>query len=196
MKTNSVTLSSRNTGFSRFTNVGRLLLATACVSLVSVAAAPKALAAQPNGVYEFKSASGSVKFDGDSISIPEWVVKRLAGVVNGEITIENRTLRISRNATAKIVNELGDDFNVDVSTKVSGPTSVTFTKNDGVFKARTTSPVVASFEGDAFGEDFSGELVTDVSATVEGKTLRVVIKFSGDAFTSNFSGRLVVIAKR
>ena len=203
MKTNSATLTSTpaetlhtKTGTSRLAQFGRLLLATMCVSLVTVAAAPRAFAAAPNGSYQFDKATGSVKFDGNSINLPESAIKRIAGVVKGDINIKGGTLELNKNATKKIVNNLSDDLNFNVSVSVTGPESVTLVKEGDLYIGSTAEPIVTSFEGSALGEDFSGELVTNVTAKVNGKTLRVIITFSGSALGSDFSGKLVIIAKR
>ncbi|MES2658932.1 MAG: hypothetical protein V4689_09955 [Verrucomicrobiota bacterium] len=196
MSSTSVESLQGKTGSSRIANLGRLLLAAMCVSLVTVAAAPKALAAAPNGVYEFTSASGTVKFGDNTIDIPESAVKRIAGVVNGDITIQNKTLQLNRNATKKIVKELGDELDFDVKVTVTGPTSVTLSKDVDIYIGSTEEPIVTSFEGDFHGEDFSGELITDVTAKVKGKTLRLIITFSGETLGEEFSGKLVIVAKR
>jgi len=183
-------------GPSRLANLGRLLLAAMCVSLVSFAAAPRASAAAPNGTYEFTSASGNVKFAGETIDLPTSVVKRLAKVTKGEITIRNKTLKLNKNATGRIVANLADELDIDVEASVSGPNSLTLSKVGTKYKGRTTDPIVTSFEGSFNGSDFSGELETVVKATVRGKTLRIVIIFSGEALGEDFSGRVVIVAKR
>jgi hypothetical protein len=201
MKTNSVT-STMNphheiTGISRFARFGRLSLAATCASLVSFTAAPLALAAGADGSYEFQSASGSLKWDGDSVSIPKSIVKRIASVVDGEIVIKDNTLKVNKKGTVKLIEEFGDDIDVDVEASASGPNTVVLSKQGPkLFSGKTTSPIVTSFEGDVFGADFSGELRTKVSATVEKKTLTIVIKFSGEAEGEDFSGKITVTAKR
>ncbi len=202
MKTKSNTLDStsadniaENKTPSRFAKVSRILLATLCVSLVS-AAAPSALAAIPNGVYQFTSSTGSVKFDGNTISLPQSAVKRIAGVLNGEITVRNKTLDLNKNATKKIVYELGNDLNFDATASVTGPNSITLVKEGSIYIGSTEGRIVTSFEGNFHGETFSGELRTDLTAKVEGKILRLTIKFSGETLGSGFSGKLVIVAKR
>jgi hypothetical protein len=203
MKTNSPnmpsTLSNPIDGSarpSRLSMISRLLLATMCVSLVSFAAAPNALAAAPNGAYEVTSVSGTVQFDDETIDLPQSVVKRILRISEGEITIQNRTLRLNRNATSKIVTTLGDDLDIDVEASVSGPTSLVLTKSGDKYEGSTAEPIVTSFEGDFNGAEFSGELNTRVKATVNGKTLRIVLTFSGEALDEEFSGKIIVIAKR
>lgn len=201
MKTNSSTPTLNPTqetaGISRLAKTGRLLIATLCVSLVSFTAAPKAQAAPPNGSYEFQSASGSLRYDGDDVDIPKWLVKKVAGVVDGEIVIENNQLRVNKRGTVRLIEKFGDDIDVDVEAKASGPNNVVLVKTGtNTFSGKTTSPIVTSFEGDVFGEDFSGELISRVSATVQRKTLTIVIRFSGEAFGEDFSGRITITAKR
>ncbi len=183
-------------GGSRLASFSRLLLTTSCVSLVSFAAVPHAFAAAPNGNYEFTTASGSVKFDGKKINVSQRLIKKLAGVSNEEIMIENSTLKIRRKALISVVNNFADDFDIDVETKVTGPTSVTLSKSGNTYTGKTPRPIVASFDGSILGEDFSGELKTRVAATVRGRTLTVVITFDGDAIGSDFSGKLTVVGKR
>jgi hypothetical protein len=185
-----------NTGSSRFASFGRLAMTTLCVSLASFAAVPKALAAGANGTYEFKSASGSLKIDGDSYRVPQSLVKRLAGFTNGELTIQNNTLKLNRNATAKIVENIADDLHLDIEVSVSGPTTVVLSKSGDFYTGKTARPIIASFDGDFFGVDISGELITRVSATVTGDTLTVVIRFSGGVEGEDFSGKLTLVAKR
>lgn len=201
MKTNSVTSTlnpvQEPTGITRFARFGRLSLAATCVSLVSFTAAPLAMAAAPDGSYEFKSASGSLRYDGDSVSIPKAIVKRIASVVDGEIVIKNNTLKVNKKGTVRLIEEFGDDIDVDVEASASGPTKVVLAKKGPKhFSGKTSSPIVTSFEGDVFGADFSGELRTNVTATVQKKTLTIVIKFSGEAEGENFSGKVTVTAKR
>lgn len=203
MKTNSMTLPATssnapqpNTGFSRFASFGRLVMATLCVSLVSFAAVPKALAAGADGTYEFKQASGSLKIDGDSFDLRESLVKKLAGFTDGEVTIENNTLRLKKNATAKIVVDVADDVGIDVDASVSGPNKVVLTKSGSIYSGKTDGPIITTFEGDVLGADFSGELITRVSATVENRTLTIVIRFSGEVEGEDFSGKLTLVAKR
>lgn len=185
-----------NTGSTRFASFGRLAVTTVCVSLVSFAAAPKVLAAEANGTYEFKSARGSLKIDGDSFQVPQSIVKRLAGFANGEVTIQNNTLKLKKNATANIVADIGDELNLDIETSVSGPNTVVLTKSGDAYTGQTAGPIIASFEGGFFGLDFSGELISRVSATVKGDTLTVVIRFSGEAGNEDFSGKLTLVGER
>jgi hypothetical protein len=203
MKTYSMTLPTLSDshlrptgGLSRFASFGRLVIATLFVSLVSFAAVPKAQAATPNGTYEFKEANGSLKIDGDRFDLPESLVKKLAGFADGEVTIENNTLTLRRNASARIVEEVADDVGIDVDVEVSGPKKVVLTKSQGIYTGKTTSPIIAEFDGDVLGEAFSGELRTKVKATVEGKTLTIVIKFSGSVEGEDFSGKVTLVAKR
>lgn len=203
MKTNPVTLSSNTTNplqaipsQSRFANFGRLMLATSCVSLVSFAAVPQALAAGANGDYDFTSASGSVKYNGKKINISQSLVKKIAKVANGEITIKDNTLKIGKYSTAKIVEDLGDDLDIDVEASVKGPSSVVLTKSGNVYTGKTATPVVASFDADFHGADFSGSLKSNVSATVKNNTLTIVITFSGGALDEDFSGKLTIVGKR
>lgn len=185
-----------NTGSSRFANSGRLALTTLCVSMVSFAAVPKALAAGANGTYEFKSASGYFKIEGESFRLPQNLVKRLAGFTSGDLTIRNNTLRLKRGASAKIVEDIGDDLNLDIEAKVSGPWTVVLSKSGVSYTGKTARPIVATFDGDLFGADISGKLVSKVSATVTGKTLTVVIRLSGGVEGEDFSGKLTLVGKR
>ena len=166
---------------SRIANFGRVLVATSCVSLVSFATVPAALAGGANGTYKFKKAYGTVKFGGDSVDIPESIAKKIAGVVQGEVTIRNRKLQLKKSASARIVENLGHALDISLETSVSGPASVELTKTGNSYTGETEEPIVVSFDGNFLGEDFSGELVTDVAATVESKKLKVVITFSGAA---------------
>ncbi len=181
---------------SRFVKLGRLLLATVCVSLVSFTAAPRALAAA-DGNYEFKSATGSLRYDGGSVDIPTSLVKRIATVVDGDIVVRNNSLRVNKNGTVKVIKNFADDLDVDVEASASGPTKLTFTqKTSKLHTGKLSAPIVTSFEGDVFGEDFSGELRTRVAARVQVNTLTLVFNFSGRAFGENFSGRITVTATR
>ncbi|MES2660853.1 MAG: hypothetical protein V4689_19665 [Verrucomicrobiota bacterium] len=196
MKINSAPLPSTSVDRSRLAKLGRLFMAVVGVSLVSVAATPKAQAAAPNGVYEFESATGSFTFDGETIDLPPAVVKRVAGFVKGEIIIEKRTLQLNRSATKKVVRELADEFDAEVTVSVSGPTSLTLTRDGDAFFGSARESIVTSFEGSYRGGDFSGVLNTDITAKVQGKALRVIIRFTGGALDSEFSGKLVIIARR
>lgn len=201
MKIESMTLPATpplqpHAGTSRIAGLGRAAMATLCVSLVSFAAAPKALAAEANGTYAFKSASGSLKVDGDTIDVPKSLVKKLAGFTNGKVTIQNNTLKLKKNTAAQIVEEVGDDLLVDIEASVSGPNTVVLSESGNNYAGKTAKPIVASIEGDVFGLDFSGELITRVSATVKGDTLTVVIRFTGEVGNEDFSGKLTVVGKR
>jgi hypothetical protein len=172
------------------------LLGAVCLSLVSFTAVPQAHAAKVNGSYDVKRTTGSVRFNGDEIDIPERLVRRIAGVVDGKITIRDRTLKIRKKGTVRIVEKLADELDVDVEVAVTGPSSVKLVKSGNTATGRTTRPVVTSFEAEVFDLEFSGELITRVKATVERKTLKIVVRFSGEAEGEDFSGRVTIIAKR
>lgn len=171
------------------------VLAVLSLPLLSLAAAPESLAAA-DGRYDFKKANGSLRVEGKSVDIPEAVVKRLARVTKGDIVVRNNTIRLRKNAAARIVERVADKLDADVETEVRGPNFLVLEKADVGYAGRTSRPIVVTFEGDVFGEDFDGRLNTRVSATVRGKTLRMVFRFSGDADGADFSGRIVVFAKR
>ncbi len=181
---------------SRLSGLSKALLATTCVSLVSFAAIPEAQAGKVNGTYEVKTTHGSLEYAGHDIDVPDALVQRIVRAANGEITIRNRTLKLRKKGAVNIVEEIADDLHVDVETSVTGPSSVKLQKLENVAKGRTSRPVVVSFEGDVFGEDFSGKLITRVRAIVKGRTLTIVVRFSGDAVGSDFSGRVRIVAKR
>ncbi|MES2475825.1 MAG: hypothetical protein V4640_08595 [Verrucomicrobiota bacterium] len=199
MKTNSTALSSPLHTIpspSRLSGLGKTMLGTVCVSLCSFAAIPQAQAGKVDGTYEVTRTTGSIEFDGDDINIPDSMVRRIVNVVDGEITIQDRTLQLKKKGAVRIVKDFADDLDVDVEARVSGPSSLTLEKKGDIAKGRTTRPIVTSFEAEIFDEDFSGELITRVSATVENKTLTIVVRFSGDALGSDFSGRVTIVAKR
>ncbi len=173
---------------------------TLCVSLVSFAAVPKALAGA-NGTYVFKEASGSLKIDGERFHLPQSLLKRIAGFVDGTVTIEDRTLTLRRKATGKIVENIADDVGVDVDVEVNGPNRIVLVKSGDTFFGKTDGPIITTFEGKLFADglfdvDFSGELRTKVSAKVEGRTLTIVIRFSGDVEGEEFSGKVTLIARK
>lgn len=176
-------------------NRGRLLLAALSLPLLSLAAAPQAHATA-NGTYDFKTARGTLLVEGESVDIPDSVIKRLARVVDGEIVIRGNTVRLRKHAAARIVEEAADEIDADVDTQVRGPNTLTLRKTDEGYAGRTSRPIVTTFEGDVFGENFDGRLNTRVFATVKGRTLRLIFRFSGDADGADFSGRIVVIARR
>ncbi len=202
MKTNNSVTSSMNplqetSGISRFARFGRLSLAATCVSLASFTAAPLALAAAPDGSYEFESASGKLRYDGDSVSIPKSIMKKIAYVVDGDIVIKDSKLKVVKKGTVDLIEDFGDEINADVEASVKGPSKVVLSKvGPSRFSGETTSDVVTTFEGDFFGEDFSGELRTNVAATVYKKTLTIVITFAGEAEGEDFSGKVTIVAKR
>ncbi len=167
-----------------------------CVSLVTFGAIPQAQAANVNGKYEVKQTTGSVRLDGHNLHIPDSLVRKIAGVVKGDVTIENDTLKLKKKGTAKVVDKVADRLHVDVETSVTGPSSVKLRTSGDVKKGHTSKPITTSFEGEVFNKDFSGELVTRVSAKVEGNTLTIVVRFSGDAEGSDFSGKVKIVAKR
>ena len=182
--------------FSRFGSLGRLVMATLCVSLVSFAAGPKVQAAGADGNYEFREVSGSLKIDGERFNLPKSLLKRLAGFADGEVIIENNTLTLNKHATAKIVEDVADDMMAEVDVEVTGPNKVVLSKSGTTFTGSTTKPIIASFNGEIFSEDFSGKLRTRVTATVEGKTLTIVIRFSCTVDDEDFSGKVTLVAKR
>lgn len=183
-------------GTARISGAAKTLLGAMCISLVSFAAVPQAQAAKVNGRYEVKRSTGSIRFNGDEIDIPDRLVRRIAGVVDGTITIQDRTLRLKKEGAVKIVENLADELDVDVEVGVTGPSSVKLVKSGDTATGRTTRPIVASFEAEFFDQDFSGELITRVKATVERNTLTIVVRFSGDAEGEDFSGRVTIVAKR
>lgn len=204
MKTNNITTSTPS-GFIdqsprqfRFARTGRLLLTASCISFVSFTAVPHAVAAKAAGTYEVKSARGSLKLDGDSVDIPRSLVKRIAGVVDGEITVRSdNTIKLKKNGTLRILEELEDEFNgFKIEGSVRGPSTVVLEKSDHVYFGKTDGPIVTRFEAEIFGEDFDGRLKTRVSATVRGSTLTLVVRFSGGVESEDFSGKVTIVAKR
>ncbi|MEO5913489.1 MAG: hypothetical protein ABIS50_04600 [Luteolibacter sp.] len=200
MKTNAIdypsVASSRTPGTSRLAGFGRALLVTSCVSLVSFAAVPQALAAGADGEYKFTSIKGSLELVGGDANPPLSVVKKLAGVVNGNFTIQNNTLKFNRNATVDIVKNLTDDPKFTLTSKVTGPTSLVLTKSGSTYGGELARPIVIKFEANFNDQDLSGKLITDVAATVDGKKLKLVISFSGNMEGGPFSGQLILIGKR
>ncbi len=199
-KPDSTQLKHQDSTGSRFASFSRALLGVSCVSLVSLAPSPQALAQGVNGDYEFTKAFGTLKFDGESVDIPESLVKRIAGVVKGDITIRNRKLKLKKSGTADIIEELADDLDIDVDTSVSGPSNVRLKRSGNTFSGETSRPIVVNFDGDFFDElfddDFSGKLVTSVAAEVKNGRLKVIVRFSGDADGEDFGGRFVIIGRR
>jgi hypothetical protein len=193
MKTNTMTLPSNPIRFATF---GRRALTTLCVSLVSFAAVPKALAAGADGTYKFKDASGSLKVGGEKFDVPDSLVKKLAGFTLGQVTIQDNTLKIRKYATAKIVENVGHDLDLDIEASVKGSNKIVLNKSGSLYTGKSATPIVASFEGDFHGASVSGDLITKVSATVNGNILTVVIKFSGEVIGEDFGGKLILIGKR
>ncbi len=141
-----------STRSSRFSHLG---LAFATASLFSFAAVPLALAAGADGQYKFRNASGSLRFDGDSLDIPQTLVKRIANVSDSEITIRNNTIRVNKFGTARLIEKLGDKLNAGIEASASGPNSLMLEKTGTRrFLGKTTSAIITSFKGDIFGEDF------------------------------------------
>ncbi len=191
------TLSSQlNSGSFRTPRLGQILLATLSVSVFSLAASPLTHAAKVDGKYEVKSATGSVTFNGDEVDIPKSIVKRIAGVANGDITIQDDTLRLKKKAAIRFAEEIADELDLDIEASVTGPSSVTLEKSGKAYTGQTSRPIVTSFEADAFGVDISGKLKTQVSARVRGKTLTIVVRFGGSGAGSDVSGRVTIVAKR
>ncbi len=167
-----------------------------CVSLISFAAIPQAQAANVNGTYEVKRTTGTVRLDGRNLDIPDSLVRKIAGVVKGEVTIQNNTLKLKKKGAVKVVDKVADKLHVDVETSVTGPSSVKLRTSGDVKKGHTLKPIVVSFEGEVLNKEFSGELVTRVRAKVEGATLTIVVRFSGEAEGSDFNGEVKIVAKR
>lgn len=184
-------------GIPRFRNIGRLLMATLSVALVSFTAAPKALAAGADGKYEFRSITGSLRYDGDKVDLSKSLIKKISGVVDETAVIKNNTLKLNTKGLAKAVEEFADDIDVDVETSVSGPTSVVLTKTGSyLWTGKTAGAIVTTIDGEVFGEDFSGELRTRISARVDKNTLTLVVTFAGDALDEDFSGTITIVAKK
>ncbi|RYD84151.1 MAG: hypothetical protein EOP84_06295 [Verrucomicrobiaceae bacterium] len=202
MKTNSstptMTVVQQSPAIPRYRNMGRLLLATTSVALVSFTAAPRALAAGADGKYEFRSITGSLRYDGDKVDLPKSLIKKISGVVDETAVIKNDTLKLNTKGLAKAVQEFADDAEVvDVSTSVTGPTSVSVTKTGSyLWTGKTAGAIVTKIDGDVFGEDFSGELRTRVATKVDKKTLTIVVTFGGDVLGEDFSGTITIIAKK
>ena len=93
-------------------------------------------------------------------------MKKLAGVTNEEITIANSMLQVRKNSLVSMVENFGDDIDVGLEAKVSGPSSVALAKTGNTYTGNTSRPIVTSFEGSFLEKDFSGKLNTRVAATV------------------------------
>ncbi len=164
-------------GFN-FAGSSRLLLAASCVSLVSFTTTSRAQAqvADPSGAYEVESFHGTLRLNGRDLKIPNYLVKRIAGVLNGEVTVrDNDTIKLNKQSTIRIVEKVGDKLNLDVKAGVTGPSFLRLVESGDTYSGKAAGAIVTSFRADVFGEDLSGKLKTRVAATVDGDTLTLVI---------------------
>jgi hypothetical protein len=189
-------LVSITSGISKLARFCRAFRVTFYVSLIALAATPKALAAGADGTYRFTSIAGSLELVGDSVPPPLSVLEKLVGVANGNFTIRNNTLKFNRSATVDIVKSLTDDPDYTLTTKVTGPTSLVLRRSGTAYQGEFVRPIVTSFEGNFNDQDISGKLITNIAATVNGKKLKLIIKFSGNFEGGPFSGKLTLVGIR
>lgn len=180
---------------SRFTKFARVCLA-ACVSLVTLSAAPRSMAAAPNGAYEIIGGSGSLSSSGQTITIPKQFFKELAKQ-GGDIVVKNNKLQINRYTTADVFEViLPGAGSIIEEVKVTGPSSITLTPTGESFAGKTTQPILTTLIGvDNDDEDFTVKLTTNVSATVTGNRITVTLRFSGGDKNAQVSGKITLRGK-
>jgi hypothetical protein len=206
MKPNTIATTSipsapggKNRGHSRFACTGRILLTASCASLVSFTTAIRALAqtADPSATYDVKCFSGTLRLNGNDLRIPNYLVKRIAGVLNSEVTVrDNDTIKLKKFSTIRIVEKVGNKLNLDVKASVTGPSFVRLLESGDTYSGKAAGAIITWFHAAVFGADISGKLKTRVSASVDGNTLTIVIRFYGDVEGQDFRGKVNIVAKR
>ncbi len=186
---------SINPPVSRFSKFARVCLAISGL-LITLAAAPRAVAAAPNGAYELIGGKGSLSSEGKTITIPKLVFQEIVGQ-GGAIVIRNNKLQLNRNLT-------GDFFKVFLQTvgtkitkiKSTGPTSITLVASGESFTGRTTQPIRTTLTGtDDEGDSFNVSLTINVSVTVSGDRITVTTRFSGGDENEQISGNITLRGK-
>ncbi|MES2660938.1 MAG: hypothetical protein V4689_20090 [Verrucomicrobiota bacterium] len=166
--------SSPSSGF-RSSPLGRLVLPV-CALLVSWAVTPLAHAAAPNGIYQYTSGSGEIKFAGQPFELSKTLLRKIGAVKNGSVTIKNGKLTLDREAARKIIQEIVE---VTPEIAVKGPSSITFNKSGISYVAKAPKPVVVNLSADVSGEDLEGVLRSRFDAKVTGRKLTINVKFDG-----------------
>ncbi len=180
---------------SRFSKFARICL-VACVSLVTLAAAPRAVAAAPNGAYKITGGTGSLTSEGFTIPIPKRFFQELAKQ-GGEIVVKNNKLQINRYTTAEVFEVILPGVgSILEEIKVTGPSSITLAPSGETFTGKTSQPILTTLIGvDGDDEDFTVKLTTNVTATVTGERITVTLRFSGGDKNAQLSGKITLRGK-
>lgn len=178
--------------------LGRFLLAVLCAALVSFTASPTALAAGPDGEYLLTSATGTITAGGETEELPQDLVQQLAASQSGGIVIKNSKITLDRKVVVRLLNQLKKEYGASVKYKLTGPTSIRFTKHGKAYTANTSKPVVVSFEiqHPSLEETIVGKLKSDFDAKVKGKVLTLQIPISGKLMGEKVAARLTIICTR
>ena len=178
-----------------FRGFGQYLLAIVCASLVSFTSLTPASAAV-DGEYRFVSAEGSISADGETIVLPQDLLKEIGAIQNGRIIIKDNKIQLNRKAAAKIIKQIGDELGIEFDITISGPTSLKLKKSGNIYIGSTTDPVVVAFETTYGGKIISGNLKTYFNAKVKSTKLTLNVPITGKALGMKFKGDLTMVCKR
>ncbi len=177
-------------GEQQRTSTGRW--AAAAVSLLII---PSAFAGKADGSYEVVSAKGSIEYAGKSIKVPERLIERFLRVDNSHLTITDNRISLYRPGASRFAKRLGDEIGMDLTVRVSGPSSLKLVKQGNSFSGSTTEALVVSFEHDSFF-DFKGTLKVQVNAELTDGNLTLTMPLDGKFLSKKIGGNIVVVCRR
>jgi hypothetical protein len=189
-------MNSDSSGF-QLSNFARFCFA-AGISLATLSAAPRAKAAEPNGVYRVTSGQSIVSTDSGTFRVPP---KHLREILTqcGPIKVRNKKLQMKGDLVDCFHRILyrsftfSDGSEID-TTKVRNSPSIAFKDSGTSFTGKASEPIRSTmtriYDGDI--ENFFLQLTTDVSAKVTGDTITVTFRYSGRSDHSQSTGKVVI----
>jgi hypothetical protein len=185
-----------SSSISRVHHIGRCFFSAVAFLSVFLVAAPEAVAAVPNGNYKLSGGRGSLSSGGKTIVIPQSFMRELANQ-SGMIVVRNNRLLINRNGTAEVLRSILSGVGTRIrSVKVTGPTFVPLRGSGQRYTGKTNTPIRTQMKGiDDTGDAFTVNLITHISATINGRQVTLTTRFSGGDSEAQVVGNITLIGK-
>lgn len=182
----------------RLSVITGFLMAVFCAALVSFIASPVALAGGADGEYMFTSATGTITANGETQELPQDLIQQFTATQTGGIVIKNNKLSLDRAALVKLIKKLTKEYGAEVDYKISGPTSIKFTKHGKAFTASTSKPVAVTFaiSHPKLDQTIKGSLKSDFDARVKGRILTLKVPVSGKLMGKKVSAEMTIVCTR
>ncbi len=190
-----------NSTSSHSSKCARFWLA-AGVSLVTLSAAPRAVAAEPNGFYKVTGGQSLVETDSGTYKVPQKYLRELL-LQCDPIKVGGNKLQMKGDIVdcfhrALYLSVTDSSLAHTDTTKVRNSPSITFKDSGGSFLGKANEPIrsiiVRSYEGDV--PFFSLRLTTNVSAKVVGDKITVTFRSSGRNENYSYSGKIIIYGNK